>query len=124
MCPDRTAGGLRVPTTDERQLIARLLAANFTGAAELRPQLSVTLVDSIDDDGSLRLNPEGASPADVSRRIPVEASYPDADGMTVHVLLHVIDGLLDELEVFREDSLPVLRPAASALDLAVDPWYE
>ncbi len=121
MCLDRNAGGLRAPTNDERELIARLLAADFAGAPELRLQLSTTLVDSIDDDGSLGLNPEGASLAEVDHRIPVEATYPDADGMTVHVLIHVIDGLLDELEVYREDSLPVLRPAAGALDLAVDP---
>ncbi len=56
------------------------------------------------------------------RRIPVEASYPDADGVVVHVLLHVIDGRLDELEVYREDSGSVLIPSTEADALKVDLW--
>jgi hypothetical protein len=58
----------------------------------------------------------------VRRRIPVEASYPDADGVVVHVLLHVIDGRLDELEVYREDSGSVLIPSTEADALKVDLW--
>ncbi len=31
----------------------------------------------------------------------------ERDGVTVHVLLHIVDGLMKELEVYREDSAPV-----------------
>jgi hypothetical protein len=58
----------------------------------------------------------------VKRRIPVEASYPDADGVIVHVLLHIIEGRLDELEVYREDSGRVLVPPTETRALEVDPW--
>lgn len=46
----------------------------------------------------------------------------DADGMTVQVLVHVVDGLLTELEIFREDSGAVIVPATEARDLVIDPW--
>jgi hypothetical protein len=30
--------------------------------------------------------------------------------MTIHILLHVVDGYIRELEFFREDGQPVKRP--------------
>jgi hypothetical protein len=56
------------------------------------------------------------------RRIPVEAEYEDLDRVTVHVLLHVIDGRLNEIEVYREDSAAVGRAATSVDDLRVMVW--
>jgi hypothetical protein len=68
----------------------------------------------IDGNGSLALVPaDGAIPAAVARRIPVEAELDDHDGVTVHVLLHVLDGRVNELEVYRDDSGPVLEPLAA-----------
>lgn len=86
----------------------------FHGAGALRRQLASTLVEPIDRDGSLRLCPVDPTPATVARRIPVEAIYVDADGVLVHVLIHVIDGVLDELEVYREDSDAVVVAPADA----------
>ncbi|MCU1362893.1 MAG: hypothetical protein JWM55_721 [Acidimicrobiaceae bacterium] len=60
----------------------------------------------IDRDGSLKFRINGPR-AEVSRRIPVEAEIEDSDGVTIHVLLHVADGLIDELELYREDSAPI-----------------
>jgi hypothetical protein len=39
----------------------------------------------------------------------IEAEVDDADGTIVHLLVHVVDGFLHELEIFREDSNPVRR---------------
>ena len=59
------------------------------------------------DDGQL---------AEVTRRIPVEAEAEDSDGVSIHFLLHVVDGVVHELEVYREDSGPVLhRPRPEQL---------
>jgi hypothetical protein len=56
------------------------------------------------------------SPASVARRIPIEAEAADDDGVNIHFLLHTEGGFLAELEVFREDSGPILvLPAPSAL---------
>lgn len=68
----------------------------------------------IDVEGSLELVPaQGAPRAAVEDRVPVEAEIPDNDGINVRVLLHVVDGLLAELEIYKDDLTPIqisLRP--------------
>ena len=103
MCPNEVEG-LRPLTATERDLLQRLLSVDFQGAEGLVRQLATTLVEPIDRNGSLRLRPVSPFPVRLPRRIPVEATYPDADGIQVHVLVHVINGVLHELEVYREDS--------------------
>lgn len=102
---------------DESPLLLRFVARGFPGSVELHDQLRSVTVADIDADGSLRLSTRGAAPADVLRRIPVEASYADRDGVRVHLLLHVIDGYLDEFEVFREDSMRVMNRPVEQADL-------
>lgn len=123
MCPHQFEG-LRPPSAAERDLLQRLLDVDFQGAEALSRQLGNTLVEPIDRDGSLRLRPVEATPVTVSRRIPVEATYVDADGVVVHVLIHVIEGVLNELEVYREDSGDVLVAPADAKQLEVEPWVD
>jgi len=85
------------------------LSAEFPGTADLRAQLAKYLVKVIDSDGSLSIRVADSSPPRVIRRIPVEADCPDDDGIFIHVRLHVLDGLLNELEINRDDSKPVRR---------------
>ena len=62
--------------------------------------------------------PANVPRAHLEKRIPVEAEGRDADGMGIHFLLHVVDGLLKEIEIFREDSQPIKRlPNAEQLAL-------
>ncbi len=122
MCHNSEIGGARAPTAEECALLLKLLSAGGEVLESLRRQLQAIMVESLDSDGGLRLHPVGGLPAQVSRRIPVEASYPDFDDVMVHVLLHVLDGFVNELEVFREDSLPVQRAASSVSDLKVELW--
>jgi putative aminopeptidase FrvX len=77
-------------------------------------------VRTIDPNGSLEfVHVEGPS-AKVVRRIPVEAEARDEDGTVIHVLVHVLDGKLNELEIYREDSGTVVRkPAPEQLRLIV-----
>lgn len=98
----------------ERALIALLLSADFPGRELLARQFDGLKVVSIDQNGSLALRPSIGSPAPVVRRIPVEAEYRDSDGVTVHVLLHVVRGWLHEFEVYREDSQLVRCSASEA----------
>jgi hypothetical protein len=108
----------RDPTERERGLLGALLSSAFEGSAGLMSQLKEIRVSPIDADGSLTLKPKSSKPATVLHRIPVEGSYPDSDGVRVHVLLHVKDGLLHELEVFREDAGVVsVPPSADKLDV-------
>jgi hypothetical protein len=114
--PDNPTSGessLRRPNESERALVSALLTAEFPGRSALVQQLNQASVRTIDRDGSLKFEVQGSVPADVIRRIPIEADTTDIDGTTIHVLLHVVGGFLDELEVYREDSSPVqgrIRP--------------
>jgi len=86
-----------------------LLGAEFPGNLALRKQLAKAAVRRVDTDGSLELSVEAGPQAEVVRRIPVEAEAVDRDGVPIHVLLHVVDGRLHELEFYREDSQPIVR---------------
>ena len=101
--------GLRPPTPEEVALLSVLLSSSFPGREALARQATDLVVRPLDTDGSLELKPNRGPSANVQRRIPVEGELDDADGVTVHVLLHVLDGYLAELEVYREDSRSVVR---------------
>jgi hypothetical protein len=90
-------------TGQEHALLATLLGADFPGRETLTEQLAQAHARRVDTEGSLELSVSGGSAADVVRRIPVEAELEDIDGVTIHVLLHVVRGFLNELEFFRED---------------------
>jgi len=96
-----------------------LLSADFPGERELVDQARGALAETLDADGSIALRPAvDATAAQVVGRIPVEAEFEDLDGATVHVLLHVVRGFLNELEVYRDDLGPVqggVRPASFRL---------
>jgi hypothetical protein len=110
----------RALTGSERRILDVLLAADFPGNTALNAQASRALVREIDSDGSLEISVTGGVPAEVVRRVPVEAEADDDDGATVHVLLHVVDGLLNELEFYRDGEGTVRRkPAGEDLRILV-----
>jgi hypothetical protein len=97
-----------------------LLAADFPGNTALKLQTSGAMVRQIDSDGSLEFSIANGRPAEVVRRIPVEAEADDSDGVTMHLLLHVVDGLMNELELYRDGEGTVRRmPAAEDLRILV-----
>jgi hypothetical protein len=101
----------RHPTEAERRVLEALLTADFPGQKQLLKQLSGLAVRQVDENGSLELVPSSdAGRAVVERRIPVEAELNDRDEIAIHVLLHVMDGLIAELEIYRDDLRPVGRP--------------
>jgi hypothetical protein len=97
--PARSLGG------PERATLAVLLAEPFRGSEALLRQAKIVRVNeectcgcgsiglTVDHDPTIR--------ADVSERIPVEArsTVSADDGAPVEVLLHVVDGYMNELEV-------------------------
>jgi len=102
-------------------VILRLLSATFPGKKEIADQLRSARVRRIDEEGSLEFQVDSAvQAAKVERLIPVEAEAPDTDGILVHFLLHVLDGLAAELEVYKDDLTPITRmPRADELDVSV-----
>ena len=70
----------------------------------------------IDDEGSLRLDVCSPVVAGVRERVPVTATFDDADDIPIYLLLHVIDGKLAELEVYKGDgSTIVVEPKPEKL---------
>jgi len=102
--------GFRHLEVSERELLVGLLAQDFPGRDALRRQLDSVLAKKIDDDGSLALQTGPADPAPVKCRVPTEGQCADVDGTVIHVLLHVVNGLMNELEIFKEDSSRVIQP--------------
>jgi hypothetical protein len=94
---------LRPLTEEELSLLAVLLGADFPGREALREQVGKAKARRVDTEGSLELSVPVGEAANVVRRIPVEAELEDSDGVAIHVLLHVVSGFLNELELFRED---------------------
>ena len=96
-------------TTYEQEIIDRLLEKAFPGRDEIREQMKFCLVRTIDADKSLGFLVKSNVTAKVKRRIPVEAEFQDADGVVIHILLHVIDGKVNELEIYKEDGSPIIE---------------
>lgn len=86
----------------ERALVDALLADAFPGRDELRAQVAGAHARVIDSDGSFALRATGPS-ARVIHRVPVTGSTRDDEGIGVEVLLHVVEGLMVEVEVYRVD---------------------
>ena len=88
----------------EKLILERLFECEFQGRNELRQQLEFVTARSIDENGSLALKVSSPILAKTKCRVPVEAEYLDVDGVPIWILLHVVDGLLNELEILRADS--------------------
>jgi hypothetical protein len=101
--------GYREPTTHERELMDLLVAPDFPGVEKIRDQLGSCNVREIDDEGSLGLQIKNAVTASVIARVPVELYAPDTDGFDVHVLLYVIDGICQEIEIYKDTPGPIRK---------------
>ena len=89
----------------------RLLSSAFAGRNELAIQADSASVSRIDREGSLQFRTIGPSAA-VSQRVPVEGRYldgsDDPSGPAVNLSLHVVDGRLHELEVYKDDGSDIV----------------
>lgn len=95
----------------EEGLLIRILSHDFIGQSELFRQIQgAEVVSECDTCPTVEfaVAPE-YNKAHVARRIPVEAEGEDSDGVKIHFLIHVVEGYLSELEIFREDSESILK---------------
>jgi hypothetical protein len=98
----------------EMEILRKLLELNFAGRNELIHQLDGLLAKPIDTRGSLKLLVASADKAPVSRGVVAEARYADLDtkgdaGAHVNILLHVADGKLHMLEIYKDDGSQILK---------------
>jgi hypothetical protein len=110
----------RVLRPHERTLIDHLLRGPFEGSAEIRSQLAIARVEA-EGHGDTRTLRFTWGDQDVPRartvvRIPVEAEILDDDGVPIAVLLHVVDGLAEELEIYRVDGEQIQRSVLDSID--------
>jgi hypothetical protein len=94
-------------TGRERGLVKQLIEPDFIGAVQLREQLEVCEARTVDADGSFELRVKNRSPARVFYRVPVELQARDRDGTPIRVLLHVIDGIASEIQVYKDAPTPI-----------------
>ena len=92
----------RKPLMNELNLFQLLCSVDFDGKKQVVKQLESCFVSTVDADGSLELFPVNLENANVSSRVPVEVYGYDSDGVIVHVLLHIVDGLCKELEIYKD----------------------
>ncbi len=93
----------RPPTEPERRLLAAMVARDFPGAPALREQLASVSVKTKAENEFLEIRVETGKKAKVKERVPVLAEVEDVDGVTIHILLHVVRGLLYLLELYKDD---------------------
>jgi hypothetical protein len=107
--------------TREAGLIEKMLAADFPGKDEIASQVATALVRKIDGNGSLEFLVRDTTKASVKRRVPIEAEAHDADGITIHILLHVVEGIVSEFEVYKDDGSDVVAiPGPEDLDIVLN----
>lgn len=91
----------------EHAILAKLLENSFPGRNELREQIKTarvqTLTEYKDNYGSIVFKEIKGEKANTIGRVPVEAKTIDQAGGPILILLHVIDGYIDELEFVRLD---------------------
>lgn len=104
-----TATTFRELSALERGILAVLLSHDFPGRTQVKQQLARARVREVDEEGSLEFDVKDAPRAPVTHRVPTEASYSDADGGRVNLLLHVVEGVVCELEVYKDDGSTIIR---------------
>ncbi len=109
----------------ERALLMHLLRGDFQGKAEILEQMSSVEVMRISPTGSLKLRSQGplaivkdndAPSPRPNDHIPIESFYDDEApnqksivriARLVRLALHVTNGRISELEVYKEDGSPI-----------------
>jgi hypothetical protein len=100
----------RMLTDEESRLIDRLLEEEFQGRDAILRQIENSRVKDWDDhNGSLEFDVGPSPPALTKSRIPVEGEFEDYDGVKTHVLLHVVDGRIRDLELYKDDSSKIIK---------------
>jgi hypothetical protein len=94
-------------TGRERGLLEQLTRPDFIGVAQIREQIGACKARTIDAQGSFELRVENRTPARVFFRVPVELEARDRDGVPIHVLLHVVEGIAREIEVYKDTPTPI-----------------
>ena len=89
--------------SDVVELVAAAVNAFQGDDRLLQSQLPGLTVAAIPETDSFQLRPTQGVPLGSVRGVFADADLADVDGVPVHVLLHIMDGRLAELEIYRDD---------------------
>jgi hypothetical protein len=108
---------IRKLSARERDILERMFSQLPDAGGDLSKQLKDVKVSVIDQDGSVRFLINSSERAScISDRVPVTAIFDDDDGVPIYLLLHIVDGRLSELEVYKADGSQIItRPEAAKL---------
>ena len=98
----------------ERALVDALLAHDFPGRDAIAEQVREAK-ERMRDVPVLQFRVGGHQEADVRFRVPVEAECSDVDGIAIPVLLFVSEGVVQEIEFYKDDGSPFVIPKAEDL---------
>lgn len=95
----------------ETGVLDRMLQVKFSGREQLLSQRDGLMAKTLDENGSLRFKVQSSKISPVNGLV-VEGRFPDfensaASAPAVNVLLHVKEGRLWMLEVYREDGAKI-----------------
>lgn len=100
----------------EKELLGLLLREKFPGWPEIQAQLVASQVVVSDEYGSVEFVKTSGPKASVVSSVPVSARVPDSNGISevdgpcVNVLLHVQDGKVRMLEIYKDDGTRIHLP--------------
>ena len=100
----------RMITDRERAVLAFMITRLISGYDELLGQLAAACVTmECRHCASIILTVDQAvtQPSPFAVRVPMMAESKDTDGMSCQLLLHIVEGYLDELEIWRGDPGPI-----------------
>lgn len=92
-----------------QKIIINLLNTTFVGRDQIKLQLETAYFEIIDKNGSLKIYPQFAKEAPIEKTIPVESWAYDSDGILIQILLFTINGVVNMLEIIREDGKAVFK---------------
>ena len=101
----------------EARILDKLVSVNFEDHETVRRQIQSASVIEVDDSGSaVSVDFKTAEKQKVTtkERVPVRGETVDSSGAHVYILLHIVDGFANELEIVRADGEPLQMP----LDIA------
>lgn len=101
-------------STQEKELLEKLLNAAVHGREELRTQLNHVKAKQIEDDGTLLLESLGGTGAPGKYALVAEGMCKDADGADIAVILHLgKGGFMSILEIIRYDGSRIINPPSA-----------
>jgi hypothetical protein len=110
--------GYRELNKNEKEIIDALLAQNFSNRDVIKEQIHSSLVRNCCECGclSIELSTKSKQIIKNKERIPVEADY-YSNNKLYQILLHIVDGKVNELEFVDYDQPNKKYPSASELEI-------